>query len=137
MNADSEGRWRVKVAAWLHDPAEKALVLLRDPLGHEGGTGAAVARRTIRAGGPPGGALGNNLPPFAMLRAGAGRDTRVVVVELKESQDEQQARTESMRGLGLPVDVIVLPPEDVGSSRNAVRSFVGSALQEGRELYAA
>ncbi len=30
--------WRVKVAARLHDPAEKALVLLRDPAGHEGGS---------------------------------------------------------------------------------------------------
>jgi CRISPR-associated protein Cmr2 len=27
-----------KLAAWLHDPAEKQLVLLRDPEGHEGGT---------------------------------------------------------------------------------------------------
>lgn len=30
--------WRAKLAAWTHDPAEKALVLLRDPAGHEGGT---------------------------------------------------------------------------------------------------
>jgi len=30
--------WQAKVAAWVHDPAEKALVLLRDPQGHEGGT---------------------------------------------------------------------------------------------------
>ncbi len=29
---------RIKLAARLHDPAEKALVLLRDPAGHEGGT---------------------------------------------------------------------------------------------------
>jgi len=30
--------WQTKLAARLHDPAEKALVLLRDPAGHEGGT---------------------------------------------------------------------------------------------------
>jgi CRISPR-associated protein Cmr2 len=30
--------WKAKLAAWIHDPAEKALVLLRDPAGHEGGT---------------------------------------------------------------------------------------------------
>lgn len=30
--------WKAKLAAWCHDPAEKALVLLRDPAGHEGGT---------------------------------------------------------------------------------------------------
>ncbi|MDR3298521.1 MAG: hypothetical protein LBU43_00590 [Candidatus Accumulibacter sp.] len=30
--------WQAKTAARLHDPAEKALVLFRDPKGHEGGT---------------------------------------------------------------------------------------------------
>lgn len=30
--------WQTKLAAWLHDPAEKALVLLRDKTGHEWGT---------------------------------------------------------------------------------------------------
>ncbi len=30
--------WQTKLAAWIHDPAEKALVLLRDPAGHEQGT---------------------------------------------------------------------------------------------------
>ena len=35
---DNDLLWRAKLAAWTHDPAEKALVLLRDPSGHEGGT---------------------------------------------------------------------------------------------------
>ena len=30
--------WNAKLAARVHDPAEKALVLMRDPAGHEGGT---------------------------------------------------------------------------------------------------
>lgn len=30
--------WQAKLAARVHDPAEKALVLMRDPAGHEGGT---------------------------------------------------------------------------------------------------
>lgn len=34
--------WQTKLAAWLHDPAEKALVLLRDKAGHEWGTVAAL-----------------------------------------------------------------------------------------------
>ncbi|CAI8771592.1 type III-B CRISPR-associated protein Cas10/Cmr2 [Methylocaldum szegediense] len=38
--------WHAKLAAWTHDPAEKALVLLRDPAGHEGGT-AAVLQEAI------------------------------------------------------------------------------------------
>ena len=33
-----ETLWQTKVHARLHDPAEKALVLFRDPAGHEGGT---------------------------------------------------------------------------------------------------
>lgn len=34
--------WLAKLAAWTHDPAEKALVLMRDPAGHEGGTVRAL-----------------------------------------------------------------------------------------------
>ncbi|EIC21520.1 type III-B CRISPR-associated protein Cas10/Cmr2 [Thiorhodovibrio frisius] len=36
--------WQAKLHARLHDPAEKALVLLRDPAGHEGGTSKALQR---------------------------------------------------------------------------------------------
>ena len=36
--------WQTKVAARLHDPAEKALVLLRDPAGHENGTSRTLTR---------------------------------------------------------------------------------------------
>lgn len=36
--------WQTKLAARIHDPAEKALVLLRDPAGHEGGTSQALSR---------------------------------------------------------------------------------------------
>ncbi|MDT8407932.1 MAG: type III-B CRISPR-associated protein Cas10/Cmr2 [Methylococcales bacterium] len=36
--------WQTKVAARLHDPAEKALVLMRDPAGHENGTSLALSR---------------------------------------------------------------------------------------------
>jgi len=36
--------WQTKLAARLHDPAEKALVLLRDPAGHENGSSRALKR---------------------------------------------------------------------------------------------
>lgn len=36
--------WQTKLAARIHDPAEKALVLLRDPAGHEDGTSRALFR---------------------------------------------------------------------------------------------
>lgn len=38
MTQETNTIWLAKLAAWTHDPAEKALVLLRDPAGHEGGT---------------------------------------------------------------------------------------------------
>lgn len=38
----TETLWKTKLAAWLHDPAEKALVLLRDKTGHEWGTVAEL-----------------------------------------------------------------------------------------------
>lgn len=41
---DNANFWQTKVAARLHDPAEKALVLLRDPAGHENGTSRALTR---------------------------------------------------------------------------------------------
>ncbi len=34
--------WKKKLAAWLHDPAEKALVLMRDEVGHEHGSVAKL-----------------------------------------------------------------------------------------------
>jgi CRISPR-associated protein Cmr2 len=41
---DNDQLWQTKLHARLHDPAEKALVLLRDPEGHEGGTSRALHR---------------------------------------------------------------------------------------------
>lgn len=41
---DNNLLWQTKLAARIHDPAEKALVLLRDPAGHENGTSRALAR---------------------------------------------------------------------------------------------
>ena len=45
-------RWQAKLAAWIHDPAEKALVLLRDPAGHEGGTTRTLRRELFPDGLP-------------------------------------------------------------------------------------
>lgn len=43
MNSpDNKLLWKTKLAAWVHDPAEKALVLLRDKTGHEWGTVAEL-----------------------------------------------------------------------------------------------
>jgi CRISPR-associated protein Cmr2 len=44
MDETDNTLWQAKLHARLHDPAEKALVLLRDPAGHEGGTSRALQR---------------------------------------------------------------------------------------------
>jgi CRISPR-associated protein Cmr2 len=42
MDAEELQVWQAKLAAWLHDPAEKALILMRTPDGHEAGTVARL-----------------------------------------------------------------------------------------------
>ncbi|MEY4414800.1 MAG: type CRISPR-associated protein Cas10/Cmr2, partial [Pseudomonadota bacterium] len=44
MTTDQDILWQTKLHARLHDPAEKALVLLRDPEGHEGGSSRVLHR---------------------------------------------------------------------------------------------
>lgn len=44
MTTRKDTFWQTKLHARLHDPAEKALVLLRDPEGHEGGTSRVLHR---------------------------------------------------------------------------------------------
>ncbi len=44
MTENNKILWQTKLHARLHDPAEKALVLLRDPAGHEGGTSRVLWR---------------------------------------------------------------------------------------------
>ncbi|MEI6303774.1 MAG: type III-B CRISPR-associated protein Cas10/Cmr2 [Betaproteobacteria bacterium] len=50
--SDNSKPWLAKLAAWTHDPAEKALVLLRDPAGHEGGTVRELRQRLFPDGLP-------------------------------------------------------------------------------------
>jgi len=49
MTEGQTNPWAAKLLARIHDPAEKALVLLRDPAGHEGGTTAALRERLADA----------------------------------------------------------------------------------------
>jgi CRISPR-associated protein Cmr2 len=51
----SINHWQLKLAAWTHDPAEKALILMRDRVGHEGGTVKAL--QEILFGGKPDSAM--------------------------------------------------------------------------------
>jgi CRISPR-associated protein Cmr2 len=44
FNPMNDTVWQTKLAARIHDPIEKALVLLRDPAGHENGTSRSLLR---------------------------------------------------------------------------------------------
>ncbi|MCS7040942.1 MAG: hypothetical protein NZP34_15150, partial [Caldilineales bacterium] len=46
--------WQSKLAAWLHDPAEKALILLKDKTGHEWGTVADLRAEVFGSRALPG-----------------------------------------------------------------------------------
>ncbi|MGQ0814422.1 MAG: nucleotidyltransferase domain-containing protein [Gemmatimonadota bacterium] len=43
----------------------------------------------------------------------------------------------SLFGIPVPVDVIVVTPEDIEKYRNSVGTVIRPALREGREIYAA
>ena len=65
----AENLWQTKLAARLHDPAEKALVLLRDPEGHENGTSLAAARLLgLNALGPDGAPVGDGTSAHHLFR---------------------------------------------------------------------
>lgn len=51
----SINHWQLKLAAWTHDPAEKALILMRDRAGHEGGTVKLLQEKLL--GGKPNAAM--------------------------------------------------------------------------------
>ena len=63
--------WQTKLAAWIHDPAEKALVLLRDPAGHEGGTVRKLQQQLFPGGIPA--AIKQHIHPADRWAAAADR----------------------------------------------------------------
>lgn len=70
---------------------------------------------------------------------GPDSDLDVLVVKAGVPHRRQLAQEihRALFGIGVPVDVIVMTPEDVDALCDAVGSFVSAALREGRELHAA
>ena len=65
---DNPALWQTKLAARLHDPAEKALVLLRDPEGHENGTSLAARLLGLDALGPDGAPVSDGTSAHHLFR---------------------------------------------------------------------
>lgn len=65
-------------------------------------------------------------------------DLDFLVVKGGVSRRETQRRIrEQLRGIGVPVDVIVVTPEDVERDRDTIGLIIRPALREGRVVYAA
>lgn len=74
-------------------------------------------------------------------RGEMGPDSDVDVLVVKSSVPHRGRLEEEIHlnffGLGAPVDVIVVTPEDIELHRDRIGTIIGPALQEGIEIYAA
>ena len=64
-------------------------------------------------------------------------DLLVVKSDVAHRRRLAQAIHLNLFGVGVPVDIIVVTPDDIDFARDRVGSIIGPALREGREIYAA
>ncbi|MBI3014723.1 MAG: nucleotidyltransferase domain-containing protein [Candidatus Tectomicrobia bacterium] len=72
-------------------------------------------------------------------RRGPDSDLDFLVVKSGVSHRRRLAQQihRTLFGIGVPVDIIVVTPEDIQTFRDKVGTIIGPALREGREVYAA
>lgn len=74
-------------------------------------------------------------------RGNIGPDSDVDLLVIKSGVPHRRRLAQQIHqaffGLGVPVDVIVVTPEDIRAFRNKVGTIIEPALREGREVYAA
>jgi predicted nucleotidyltransferase len=70
---------------------------------------------------------------------GPDSDVDLLVIKSRVAHRRRLAQQihQAFFGLGIPVDVIVVTPEDVRAFSNKVGTIIEPALREGREVYAA
>lgn len=71
------------------------------------------------------------------LRPGSDLDLLVIKRGVTHRRHLAQAIYRAMVGVGVPVDVVVVTPEDVAAYKDGVATIIGPALRDGREVYAA
>ncbi|MGH7655248.1 MAG: nucleotidyltransferase domain-containing protein [Gemmatimonadaceae bacterium] len=64
-------------------------------------------------------------------------DLLVVKAGVPHRRRLAQAIYRAMAGVGAPVDIVVVTPEDVAKYRDKVGPIIRPALRDGREIYAA
>ncbi len=74
-------------------------------------------------------------------RGEAGPDSDLDLLVVKAGVDHRRRLAQEIYvrlfGVPVPVDVLVVTPEDIEASRDKVGSIIGPALEEGVEVYAA
>lgn len=74
-------------------------------------------------------------------RGDMGPDSDVDLLVVKSGVSHRRRLAQQIHqaffGLGLPVDVIVVTPEDIRTFSNKVGTIIEPALRDGREIYAA
>lgn len=64
-------------------------------------------------------------------------DLLVVKADVPHRRRLSQAIHRNLFGVGVPVDIIVVTPEDIQAFQDKVGTIIGPALKEGKLLYAA
>ena len=75
------------------------------------------------------------------LRLGALQTVDVDLLVVKSGVPHRRRLAQQIHqaffGLGVPIDVIVVTPEDIGAFQHKVGTIIEPALRQGREIYAA
>jgi predicted nucleotidyltransferase len=74
-------------------------------------------------------------------RGQAGPDSDLDLLVVKSNVIHRRRLAQQIHlnlfGIGIPVDIIVVTPEDIQEYRDKIGTIIGPALQEGRQIYAA
>jgi predicted nucleotidyltransferase len=74
-------------------------------------------------------------------RGQAGPDSDLDLLVIKSGVFHRRRLAQQIHlnlfGIGVPVDIIVITPEDIEKYRDKIGTMIGPALQEGRQIYAA
>ncbi len=71
------------------------------------------------------------------LRQDSDLDLLVIKRGVLHRRHLAQAIYRALVGVAVPVDVVVVTPEDIEMFKDGVATIIGPALREGREVYAA
>jgi predicted nucleotidyltransferase len=96
---------------------------------------AEIVRRIVEAVQP------EKIILFGSAARGAmGPDSDLDFLVVKACQNRREVATEiyrNLRGVGVPIDIVVVTPEDVQRHKDTIGYILRPALREGRVVYAA